>query len=90
MVIRWLLDAFLNMLDWLTSWLPSSGSIVTQVSSFADDASGVLGAVMNLNNVFPVSEMVTALGLFATIYLGIHAGNLIRRVISIFTGGGGS
>lgn len=87
MIILWVYNIAMNILGWLLSLMPPADlSFLSEIGTLHN----IFGALGRANNAVPVTEIAAAFGIYGVAYLALHGGNLIRRVVSLFTGGGGS
>lgn len=88
MVMIWILRAILKCLDWLSQQLPAAD--LTPFQGIESGAGRIFGALGNLNQYVPMVEMMSVITLLGVVYTTIQGANMIRRIISMFSGGGGS
>jgi hypothetical protein len=87
MVLSGILNAVYQILTWLAGFLPTANlGAFTWVSS----AQRWIGSALMLNAAFPITEMLAAIGIYGTVYLGLNTGGVLRKIYSMFTGGGGA
>lgn len=88
MIFLQIFKAVVAALTALVKLLPVAD--LTPFNSAVAAASGVLQYARALNQWLPFTEALIALGVFLAAYMALHGANFMRRLISLFTGGGGA
>lgn len=87
-VMDFLAGAFAQVMSWLQSMLPSPPTFWSDgTSAITTAVSYVPGAVLYF---LPVGPVVAAAGLLLALLVPLGLVRLTRRLVSLFTGGGGS
>ncbi|MGV8082582.1 MAG: hypothetical protein AB2L09_02950 [Coriobacteriia bacterium] len=58
--------------------------------SWLDGLGRFFGSAMLLDQALPIHEILLCLTVYGVVVIGMHGGNLVRRILSVFTGGGGA
>lgn len=72
----------------VAGWFPLAD--VTGVTAALAATAGPWRYLASLNAFLPATEGLVALGIWLAAYIALHGANLIRRLISHVTGGGGA
>lgn len=83
-----LLGGLWGALTWLVGLLPAAN-----LGPFQAAAVGLgqgFGWAMVVNTWLPMSDLLAGVALIGAVYIGLHSGNLVRRIWSLISGGGGA
>jgi len=88
MLFTGLCHAFFFVTNLLVSAFPSAGTL-TWLSSASAGVANVMGLMHKLDTYVPIGTFVTVIGIYLAIWLIITGVVAIRKLWSLFTGGGG-
>lgn len=88
MIIEAIASEVTAFVEWLVGLLPS---VPTEWGTTISAEIADVGALLRLvNEAVPLDTMALAVGIYLLAYGGMHAGNAVRRLVSLGTGGGGA
>lgn len=89
MIVEWLFTLAANLLEWLTSGLPTYTE-PEWISGLAGAMSQVFSVAGSMGVWFPAPLVLAVLTALLTFWLVSFGIKLVRMILSLFTGGGGS
>lgn len=88
MVLQAIIHALATVFVWVMHQMPQADT--SGIQSAIGYASNVVAVVSALDLYFPMSTGLICLGIYMSIYAALHGANLIRRLYSAVSGGGGA
>lgn len=86
MIFNAIFSFFWDVIKALIALLPAMPKEPSWISSLSD----IFGFIAPLNEILPVAPVLIVVGFLFSVFVLLHGLNLIRRVISLASGGGGS
>ncbi len=88
MILLWLITPLLRLLQSIIGLLPVAD--FEPLTAAVAPLTRLVSWVGKLNEAFPVTELLGALGVIAGVYVALYGVMLVRRVFSLFWPGAGS
>lgn len=88
MMLLWILRPLLALANWLIGLFPSAD--VAGVTSKFEGVGRVYSWICQLDQAFPIKSLIVAIGVVLTVWGGMYAVMVIRRVFSLVWPGAGS
>lgn len=91
MIIIAVADFIMAVNEWGIGLFPYVAlDTVNKVENMTNGFGRLLGFIWSYNPYLPIDELQLAASLWLLIYMGMHLAMVIRRLVSLFTGGGAS